>query len=426
MRKISPLIVILYLAGHTYASDSGLNVLSYQVTIEPDIQNQYVHGSVVIKFQLPLHKTSVVFNSGNLEIDSISGPSVISFQKVGDKLAIALSKERRLIEEMVIYYHGNPSRGLLFDRSKDLAYTVYFTSDWMVCNDIPGDKAKIDLNIIVDKGRDCIANGQLIRISPKNEKALFQWSQDFETSPYTYGFVIGNFQKYKIEYDELTINNYAKNYLPEELLEIFEETSKMITFFEEKSGIKYDQLVYSQVLIGNHYQEMSGFSVLKDSYGNLVLADSTETNLISHELAHQWWGNRITCESWNHFWLNEALATYMSAAYNQYRFGEKKYQADINTYFKVYQDLRERNRDKPLVFKEWTNPTKDDRSIVYFKGAYVLHLLREEIGDELFWKGLKSYSEEYFDKLVTTSDLQNAFEEVAERSLGDFFEEWIY
>lgn len=171
---------------------------------------------------------------------------------------------------------------------------------------------------------------------------------------------------------------------------------------------------------------MSGYSTLKGNYGKLVLKDSTEANLISHELAHQWWGNRITCKNWNHFWLNEAMATYLSAAYNEYRFGKEKYQSDIESYYKVYEAIKNRNNDKPLVFESWSNPSGDDRNLVYFKGAYVLHLLREKLGDEVFWKAIKFYSTKYFGKSVETADFQKAMEESSSVQLDDFFNEWIY
>ncbi len=105
----------------------------------------------------------------------------------------------------------------------------------------------------------------------------------------------------------------------------------MISFFEEKSGVKYFQATYSQVLTGKYFLELSGYSILKDKYGKMVLQDSTETNLISHEMAHQWWGNRITCKGWNHFWLNEGMATFMSAAYYEYRFGNEVYLSNNQT-----------------------------------------------------------------------------------------------
>jgi aminopeptidase N len=200
----------------------------------------------------------------------------------------------------------------------------------------------------------------------------------------------------------------------------------MIRFFEEKSGIPYIQDSYSQILMGNSYQEMSGFSMLKSSYGELVLKDSTEMNLISHELAHQWWGNMITCGNWNNFWLNEGLATFMSAAYNESRFGGEKYQADINAYRNVYEKIKNRGTDKSLVFEDWLHPSSDDRNLVYFKGAYALHMLRMHLGDELFWNGIKYYSKMYFGKSVTTRQFQKAMEESTNQSLEEFFNAWIY
>ncbi len=427
---IQRLVLIFTLLGflvqESYSYGSQLNILSYNLTIEPDIANKYITGSVVIKFQLGPGENSISLNSGNLQIDQVTGSNVNTYRKKDNDLIIELTEKRELENEISISYHGNPSRGLLFSTEPGQAYTVYFTDHWMVCHNAPHDRAKINMNIITPKGKDCIANGRLIKREEKAGKVLYQWSQSYESPAYTYGFVIGNFDKLEISTDKTKIINYASNYSLIELKKIFRESAKMLSFFEEKSGIDYGQPTYSQILIGNHYQEMSGFSILKETYGKLVLEDSTETNLISHELAHQWWGNRVTCKNWNHFWLNEAIVTYMSAAYNEYRFGKEKYNSDINSYFNVYQDIKNRNKDKPLVFEDWSNPSRDDRNIVYFKGAYVLHLLRKEIGDQIFWSGIRHYSMKYFDKSVTTLEFQNTIEEVAGRDLDFFFDEWVY
>jgi aminopeptidase N len=260
----------------------------------------------------------------------------------------------------------------------------------------------------------------------EGEKVLYSWSQDYETSPYTYGFAIGSFNDFHADYRGISLHYYSKNHTSAQLKTIFSNTSNMIGFFEERSGTSYIQNSYTQILIGNHYQEMSGFAILSESYGELVLGDSTETNLISHELAHQWWGNLITCENWNHFWLNEGFATFMTAAYNEYRFGKQKYEADINSYFAVYKAIRDGGKDKPLVFNNWSNPTKDDRNLVYFKGAYVLHLLRIELGEQKFWYGIKSYSQKYFGQSVNTFEFQKSMEEAVGHNLDKFFNKWIY
>jgi aminopeptidase N len=255
---------------------------------------------------------------------------------------------------------------------------------------------------------------------------MYSWSQDHASPAYTYGFAIGSFNEFRENHQGISLNYYSHNHSSKKLETIFDKTGDMLSFFEEKSGVPYFQKSYAQILIGNHYQEMSGFAVLRNSYGDLVLKDSTETNLISHELAHQWWGNMITCENWNHIWLNEGFATYMSAAYNEHRFGKEKYQANIESYYSVYEKIKIKGADKSLVFDDWSNPTADDRNLAYFKGAYVLHLLREELGDQEFWKGIKSFSQKYYEKSVTTQNLQDAMEKSANRSLSDFFDKWIY
>ncbi|HCD52237.1 MAG TPA: hypothetical protein DEQ34_07310 [Balneolaceae bacterium] len=419
-------ISLTYSGTYLFAFQSTLDVLHYEVSLEPDIPTESVRGSVTIGFNLPPDEHTIELNSGSLTIDSVKGIFVQQFSHTGDELLIRLSEDRDNENELTIQYHGNPPKGLHFIPEKNQAYTVYFTEYWMVLNPDPGDKATITMNILVDKELDCIASGALISVQEKEGKHVYKWEQNFDSPAYTFGFAIGSFKQQVMKLDKVTIRNYGFGYSSDELKQIFIETPDMISFFEEKTGIEYFNSTYSQILIGNHYQEMSGFSVLRASYGSLVLADSTETNLISHELAHQWWGNRITCAGWEHFWLNEAFATFMSAAYNEHRFGRDKYVSDIDAYYAVYKDIKDRNNDKSLVFENWINPSKDDRNLVYFKGAYVLHLLREELGDEVFWAGIRYYSRKYFDQTVTTSDFHHAMETVSDRDLNSFFDEWVY
>ncbi|WP_299435016.1 M1 family aminopeptidase [uncultured Maribacter sp.] len=423
---IFKILLLIPLASQANPYQNDLNVISYHLTIEPEINQGYISGSVVICFQINETNESVVLNSGNLVIDNVIGNNVLDFKKTGNDLIINLSEREQKDNEITISYHGSPKRGIFFDKENGEAYTAYATNQWMICNDLPRDKALFNIDLVIPSDKSCVASGELRSKIRQNNKIRYSYQQNYETPAYTYGFAIGNYNKVKSEYKGVVLNYLAPNYSSNQLKVIFKETPSIISFFEQKSGIEYYQSVYSQILIGNHYQEMSGYSILKDGYGNLVLKDSTETNLISHELSHQWWGNRITCKNWNHFWLNEAIATFMSAAYNEHRFGKEKYESDIGSYFKVYQGLKKRGKDKPLVFNGWSNPTRDDRNIVYFKGAYVIHLLREEMGEEKFWNALRFYSTKYFGKTVTTLNFQLALEESSEMNLKDFFSKWVY
>ncbi|GJM27955.1 MAG: aminopeptidase [Cyclobacteriaceae bacterium] len=427
--NISILLIVLLLVLSAQASSivTELDVISYHLTITPNIDEKHISGTVIIKFQInSKNSDSIILNAGNLEIDRVVGENVTGFKKSNNGLVIQLSGNEKNGNEITIDYHGNPNSGLLFDLDHGEAFTVYSTSRWMICNDSPGDKALFHLNIAIPVDKTCIASGELVSKIHRNGKMHYSYQQNYEAPTYTYGFAIGNFNQAEEKLGKLLLNYYSRDYSSDQLLTIFQETPAMISFFEEKSGVSYGESTYSQILIGDYYQEMSGYSILKDTYGELVLHDSTETNLISHEMAHQWWGNRVTCKSWNHFWLNEAMATFMSAAYNEHRFGKEKYQSDIDSYYEVYEAIKNRGNDKPLVFDSWSNPSSDDRNLVYFKGAYVLHLLRENIGDEMFWEAIRFYTAKHFGNSVETTDFQKAIEESSGTNLDNFFNEWVY
>lgn len=430
LKKLFLLLILSYLYSFqievSSLNSSGLDVVEYQVNLEPFFSKNYIEGSILIKFRTSGRTKEVVFDSGELIVTKLEGKDAKEFTQKGKKTTISLYPNKNNIYEVKLYYQGSPKKGLVFLDDSQKLYTVYFTSEWMICNAAPNDRATIKLNLLIPKEVISIASGHLKDTIGIGDKVSYSWIQDYETPAYTYGFTIGSFNKLEKEYNGKVLKYYSEEYSKEELKQIFQYTESMMDFFEEKTGITFPQEVYSQVLIGNHYQEMSGFAVLKKSYGALVLKDSTETNLISHELAHQWWGNMITCKNWNHFWLNEGFATFMSAAYNEYQFGAVKYQENINAYKRVYEKIKSKGKDKSLVFKGWSNPSGDDRNIVYFKGAYVLHLLRKELGEDAFWSGIKYYTQTYYGKSVTTKDFQRAMEKSSKKSLEKFFNKWIY
>jgi aminopeptidase N len=201
----------------------------------------------------------------------------------------------------------------------------------------------------------------------------------------------------------------------------------MLDFFESRAGVPFPGREYSQVLTAKGVgQEMIGLAVLPESYGREVLADERESWLAAHEIAHQWWGNLVTCRDWTHFWLNEGFATFMVAAHKEHRWGREEYVKEIGRIRARYERVRDARHDRPLVFPDWTKPSADDRTIVYQKGAYVLHLLREEIGDAAFWKGIKAYTQAHAGRPVETKDFQAAMERAAGRSLDRFFFAMVY
>jgi aminopeptidase N len=401
------------------------DVLHYSARLEPDIANKSVKGSVSIHV---LTTSNVVeFDCGDLTIDSVrENGAPLQFSVHDHKLRVAL-RERKTAREIEVQYHGTPRRGIRFFPDRQQVYTVFSTSQWMVCIDDPADKATFTLQLILPATLTGVGNGELASQSElPNAKRVSEWRQRTPVSTYIFGFAAGPFKAVKEKHRNVELQYLATNYSEAEVRRIFRATPDMLDFFEERAGVKYAGKTYKQVLAaGGVEQEMSSFTALKESYGKDLLDNEQDLWLAAHEFAHQWWGNMVTCRDWNHFWLNEGIATFMAAAYLEHRFGRAAYLREIQTYRTNYEKVRDAGKDKSLVFPDWLNPTREDRTLVYDKGAYVLHLLREEMGERAFWKGLQLFTRRHFGKSVVTSDFMAAMEEANGKSLKAFFAKWV-
>jgi aminopeptidase N len=402
------------------------DVLHYSVTLEPDIAAKSVKGSVLIRVSTT--STVVEFDCGALSIDAVREAGArLEYSVNNRKLRVTLPAGRR-VREIEIDFHGSPKYGIQFFPEQQQVYTVFSTSQWMVCVDDPADKATLTFKLIVPASLTSVANGQFIsqRELPNN-KRLFEWRQVSSIPTYIFGFAIGPFQVVKERRRNIEFQYLATNYTAIEVRRIFRDTPDMLDFFEDRAGVKYADRTYTQVLAtGGVAQEMSSFTALRDSYGKQVLQNEQDQWLAAHELAHQWWGNMVTCRDWNHFWLNEGIATFMAAAYLEHRFGRAAYLREIESNRANYEKVRVAGKDKSLVFPDWLRPTREDRTLVYDKGAYVLHLLREEMGERAFWNGIRLFSRRHFGKSVVTSDFVAAMEDANGKSLSEFFAKWVY
>jgi aminopeptidase N len=408
------------------------DVIHYDARVEPDIARKTITGKVLIRLAPRAAGPGLVeFDCGDLIVDAVhEGGQAQKFSRTDRRLAVMLSRPAVANEtrEIEIDYHGAPRFGVRFFPERTQVYTVFSTSQWLVCVDAPEDRATLRLNLILPAGLRATANGRLIaqRTLP-GDKVSHEWRQNAPVPTYTFGFAAGPFQEIKEKRGRVQFNYLAAQFSGEELRKIFRDTAGMLSFYEDRSGVAYADSTYTQVLAaGGVEQEMSGFTVMRETYGGEVLADERAVWLAAHEMAHQWWGNKVTCRDWTHFWLNEGLATFMAAAYKEHRFGRPEYMREIEESRARYQKVRDAGKDRSLVFSDWAHPTADDRALVYHKGAYVLHLLRGELGERAFWAGIRHYTRTYFGRSVTTIDFQRAMEHAAGKSLTDFFARWVY
>jgi aminopeptidase N len=408
-----------------------IDVIHYDVSLEPDLAARSVTGRVTIRFASRTEGRSIEFDSGELVVDAVrEGSTSLEFERRERHLQIRLAHPAKANEsrDVTIAYHGSPRSGLQFPSNRQQVYTVFSTSQWMVCVDAPEDKATLRLAVVLPAELKAAGSGRLISKRPAGTgKLRYEWQEDRPVSTYTFGFAAGAFTEVNETDGDVQLRYLGEGFSETDLRRIFRDTVDMRRFFQERAGVTYPSATYAQVLTTDGIgQEMSGLSIMPEAFGRGVLDDEQAISLAAHELAHQWWGNQVTCREWTHFWLNEGFATFMAAAYRGHRFGPEIYSRDIAAARARYEKVRGAGKDGPLVFKAWSRPTADDRTLVYQKGAVVLHELRELVGEQAFWEGIRQYTRANFGKSVVTTDFQSAMEQSTGRNLAEFFTKWAY
>ncbi|MDO8310990.1 MAG: M1 family metallopeptidase [Sideroxyarcus sp.] len=429
-------------AAQQVSAKRSFDVTHYAAQITPDISGKTVSGKVRITY-VPAQGTSPSLNlsvlrldAGELQIDAVAEDGVaLTFEKTASQLNIHVPKHgpkhKRASAQasLDITYHGTPKNGMQFAPDVGQVITAFSTSQWLPCIDAPDNRASFDLTLILPADLQVVANGRLLATHALADgKVASVWSQQRAMPSYLYGFAAGHFREVT-EQAGKTVLRYLTpaRYTEQQVRQIFRDTADMLAFYQSKAGVAYRDASYTQVLSAvSVAQEVDGFALMGERYGERVLADEKKIWLGTHELSHQWWGNNVSNHAWTEFWLNEGIACFMNAAYIEHRFGRDAYLRQIAAIREQVEKVRIAGKDKSLIFPDWEHPSAEDRSLAYDKGAYVTYLLREQLGDELFWKALRAYTIQYWGESVSTSDFQNAMEKSSGKDLSAFFNQWVY
>ena len=405
------------------------DVEHYGVLIKPDLAAKRIEGEVTIQLRSLADKLdTVVLDSGELMIDEVFEEKSVLRHSASEKtLSISLGKPAAKgdVRSIRIKYHGAPTRGIRF--FPDEVYTAFSTSEWMVCNDDPADRATFSLRLIVPKGLRVAASGQMKRESEYNGARVSDWEQTTPIPTFVFGFSAGKFIEANEKEGLITLRYLGRNRTQEQLRRIFRVTGAALRYYRSRSGVAYAETAYTQVLAqGEIEQEAAAFTLLSEDYGVKVLQKADDTWLIAHELAHQWWGIGVACQDWTDFWLNEGMATFMANSFLEQQYGNARYVAEMDRSRRQYEEAKIAGKDRPLSFTGWKTPQEASGPIPYHKGAWVLHLMRQKLGEQKFWKGIEIYTGMYFGKNARSGDLQSVMEAVSGQDLKAFFDEWVY
>jgi aminopeptidase N len=426
-------ILCALLSAACAMAQSDWRVTQFTLQLEPQFETRTIQGSLQMDFSTEKPGLQqLTLDAGNLRIASVQlGQVALTFEKTGSQLHVQLPTTIKpsTAQQLQIRYSGDASGGLRFDKDTLQVSTAFSTSQWMPCLDDPSVRAPLRLTLVLPPALLSVGNGVLdsVQLLGK-DKLAHVWRLESPMPSYLYGFAAGKFTQTQESAGSTSLQYFGPSNLftSASLQQVFADSADMLAFYAERAGVPYPFAAYRQVLLnGPAAQEAASFSTMGARYGTRVLADPQAIWLGAHEMAHQWWGNGVTNQSWRHFWLNEGIATFMTAAYVEHRFGTAEYQRQIDAARVKYQAVRDAGHDKSLVFEDWDQPTASDRSLVYDKGALVMHELRGYLGEEKFWKALRHYTQKHWGQSVETADFKLSMEEGSEVNLSAFFEQWV-
>lgn len=299
------------------------------------------------------------------------------------------------------------------------------------CVDKPHMKQTTEILVRVPAGWTCLSNGELLSGAREQKQGVFHFRLDEPHPSYLFTLVAGEFDRIEDDAGGVPLAYLVPRGREADGRRTFARTPDMIRHFGEKLGVPYPWRRYSQVVVSDFIFGGMENTTATTMYEHILLderaaLDITSDDLIAHELAHQWFGDLVTCRDWSHGWLNEGFATFMEHVDREHHLGRDEYEHGLHGDLESYlSEARGRYR-RPVVCQDYEQPIDIFDRHLYEKGALVLHLLRRELGDEIFWRGVRGYLTRHARGVVETRDLQRALEEVSGRSLERFFEQWIF
>jgi aminopeptidase N len=343
--------------------------------------------------------------------------------------------------DVTVRYHCTPRRGLYFIRP-DAAYPhrpLQAWSQgqdednraWFPCFDHPTMKATSEVIATVPAKMTVLSNGNLVSDETEGEQRTFHYRQEQPHSSYLVTLVAGEYAHLQDKAGATELHYFVTPGTEEDAPRSFGNTGRMIALFEEKTGRKYPWPRYSQITVAEFIfggMENTSATTLTDRTLHDARAhlDFSSEPLISHELAHQWFGDLLTCRDWAQGWLNEGFATYLELVWKEHDAGRDEADYDRLADIEAYQDEDAHRYRRPIVTNVFHEPIDVFDRHLYEKGACVLHMLRTELGDDRFWKAIRHYVAKHAGKSVETRDLARAVDEATGWNADRFFEQWVF
>lgn len=441
MKKLPFLfLVVISICSYAQKPDASIDVLHYTFNVTLNDTTDVIEGHALIAFKVLKPVKSIVLdlislgdNKKGMAVSSVLDGQPLSFQHSNNNLKISFNTllPVGVEKEIEVFYKGIPKEGLIIGNNK-FSHRGFFADhwpdrarNWLPCVDHLADKAMVDFIITAPDHYQVIANGiQVEESTLGNHQKLTHFK---ETVPLPTKVMVIGVADFAVQLagtvDCIPVQSWVYPESKGDGFEDYSDAVKILPFYINNIG-PYGYKKLANVQSKTTYGGLENASAIF-YYENSVTGTHVSESLMAHEIAHQWFGNMATEKEWAHVWLSEGFATYMTNLYMESQYGRdtlvamlKKQRAETIAFSK--------KSSRPIVDSSITNLMQLLNTNSYQKGGWILHMLRVQLGDSTFWKGIRTYYERFAGKNASTEDLQKAFEDVSGKPLGYYFKQWLY
>jgi aminopeptidase N len=419
------------------------DVLHYKLVVGFDEEARRVNGTTSITLT-PLCDTldSVELDAETMDIYSVVLPSgkTLRFTNRSPKIAVLFDEPLRTEDTVTISirYSCTPRNGLFFiqpDSTNPLLRRQIWSQGedtdnhfWFPCYDYPNDKATSEVIATVRDSYVLLSNGKLIGThhDPLKQTTTFHWFESRPHSSYLIMIAAGEYEVVRDTCHNIPLEYYVfKNDIENGVMSLA-STPAAMKFFEKKIGIPYPWEKYAQIWI-SHFMwggmENTSAVTMNDAAYLLderAAVDFSSTDVVAHELAHQWWGDLVTSRDWSNLWLHEGFANYFEALFKLDQKGGDYFQYDLMQQASSVMRAEDAYGRSPLVGKDGYTAN------VYSKGCWVLHMMKNVLGERGFWKAVKHFGQRYSYGNADSYEFMLAIEDATGQNLDWFFNQWVY
>ncbi|MEC4814474.1 MAG: M1 family metallopeptidase [Scytonema sp. PMC 1069.18] len=382
----------------------------------------------------------------NLNIESVQvdgKPQEYSYD--GQHLSIQLDPPTvadKSIAIAISYSVETPQRGLYFiapdEHYSSKPMQVWTQGEdedsrfWFPCFDYPGQLSTSEIRVRVPKPLMAISNGELIATEEDGNYIMYHWSLSQVHPTYLMTLAVGDFAEIQDRWNGIPVTYYVEKGREEDAKRSMGKTPRMIEFLSAKFGYPYPYPKYAQVCVDDFIfggMENTSTTLLTDRClldERAALDNRNTESLVVHELAHQWFGDLVVIKHWSHAWIKEGMASYSEVMWTENEYGDQE-----AAYYRLLEARSYLAEDKgryrrPMVTHVYREAIELYDRHIYEKGSCVYHMIRAELGDELFWNAIQLFVRDNAHKTVETVDLLRAIEKATGRNLMFLFDQYVY